>query len=481
MRASRLLLSAAFAAALPSLAWGACEVQVAPSKDVSDYLANAERVMAQVRLASLASNCGFAGTGALQGIFSQSAQELMSFGGGIAQSVNGVADFSTFKTTYEFYIGMPILQSDAPEYLYRDNELLEKQQKKIDDLGKYAANRCASKATVQPVKLKDGTSYPPAGTTVRQTLGQLTKTNGDVVNYFRGVAVGFEQIGAKTRLDDASQRPIFPRKGTDGIYKAYGTDRDVCRSGDGDFSRIGKALYDVAKAFSDTKGATKYWAQARKLMSGMVSGDRDAAYEKAERELLKKELARQGIHSGAAEQMLKNLDDVNAKNQGLTGFLASIGDRVVGTVKAFGTSLQMTAKHYANAVSRLTGNGEAFKEDGGGETISVALDAKMFADATSQMKIVSAATFASTTEGQIRAEALAMDLAKNYYAASLVSKDADGTAQEATRILGTSHRDLQGAIKRMEDTMKDATKLCNSQGSNNVETRPICNAKAPAK
>lgn len=453
-----LALSLLAAAIAPAGVQAACEVLTEPSKAVSDYLANVERAMAQAKAAAAKSRCGLTGTGVAAGILSQPAQEGMRLGGEVVEGWNEVADMSTFLSTWNFYVKMPLAQSDAPEYLYRDNDLLERTHQRIQQLGKTTARKCGLDAVVKAgsvaIKGKAAAKYPAQDATVSDVVKDLLKNNGDVISYYRSVAVGHaaDAMKAQSRLDDPAASPFFPDGGAQKIYEDYGVSRGACSVGDSNFQRLVQAGARVALFWRGFGTATKYWVEAADLMSGLVRGKTDPAAEKA---LLAKELARQGVGGPAADKMLANLDRANdANHAGFTGFMRAVGENLRGTFADFGDRVSDEVKRFKAEADKFS----AKKADGR----SAGLGAE---------------ALAGSVLGMGDADALALDVAADYQAAAALSDNADDQAAAGLRVLVNAHRTLQATYDVMVATADDSAKVCNSQGANVAEAREACNVR----
>lgn len=460
MRSTPLLCL--FTLAIAVLPWAVsaeCTVQFEPAKVISEYLSNTERVMTKIREVTASSRCGLEGTGVVAGIFSQPAQEGMRLGSEVVQASNEVADFSSFLSTWEFYVIMPITQSDAPSYLYRDNELLERQHEKIQQLGKTLARKCAlnAKIAAQSVEIKGKTGnaaqYPATEKTVSDVLGDLIKNNGDVLTYYRNIAIGWKALESQKRLENSQESPFFPNQGTEMMSKAYDGSSPECQTGNQTFQQLIEAGGRIVYFWRNTGTATKYWIEAWKLMSGLGGGG-GKDYEKAEKELLKKELARQGIGGRAADKMLANLDRANdASHQGLTGFLRAMGSNFMDTFTDFGSQLAQTYKQFQDEKNKFTA-----RQNGGGAS-AIGTD-----------------TLSQAVQGKDDADQLAMDVISNYLSADALAANGDAQAAATIQILVDTHRRLQFTYEIIVDAQKDAEKVCNSQGANVKEARDACNA-----
>ena len=428
------LVAAALIAALPfrdALAAGSdvcASLASAPSPKMAEYLANAQVAIAKLKQAAAGAKCAATGTGALASVTASAVADSKRFGQSVARASNELLDFSTFASGWRFYVAMPLRSPDAPEYVFRDNSLLERLQDRILAAGKQVAHKCGLSAPAGEMDLGNGKTWAPGGT-AGEAFAELSKINGDVLTAYRNAVTG---LGDRKVTKGAGT--VVPDELATEITAQYGSAGQLCATEQKSFERLKEAFEKIGKSLKGTKNSTKNWTDAWAMLT-------KGATNEQERKILAKELSRQGITGRAADKMLDNLKKSNEAiaKSGLSGFLESFAGRVGDTFKEIGA---LPGK----ALEQVK---DGFRE--GGKRWGKPADLAELSNGPSQLVAADEASF---------------EIIADYMAAAQVARGGSESAKKSIEKLAAAHADLMVTVKALKDGQLAAEKLCFSQGKN---------------
>ncbi|MBP8016507.1 hypothetical protein KAZ01_00720 [Candidatus Gracilibacteria bacterium] len=308
-------------------------IESGPSEKISKYVSDLTIVFSEIKN-NIKPNCG----GGKNGENNASAT-LKQGTSQILGDVNKNLDFSSFLSSWEFYL-KPIFTGEVVDPLFRDHDLIRRQQDKINNITSQAGSNCALSLEIKGTKIADtigkyGVNKAKLAT-IEGTLSELRILNNKVTNFYRCVVTDImvcdlkPENGSteKTDLDDLVLDIQGDAKNK-GNYKG-------CKATKMNWDKFACKLKKVWDSGLGYEKGIEEWKKALTLLSAVGKSKSDEEYKKLEKELLAKELGKQGLNTQASAVILKNLDNFNAcSDDGIKCFVKNISNSVVTVINQF--------------------------------------------------------------------------------------------------------------------------------------------------
>jgi hypothetical protein len=314
-----------------------CSIKNGMSPELLAYIKTTEKLLGRIVDASAKSQCGLSSS---EGGASAMADKTLS---AVVGSMNESIGFSNFYTSGRFYVDLAI-KTEIPVGITRDHEQLGKEIENIKSIMERVYGRCADSQVVT-TNISDDPVYDTSGKTLGQILKNVLQNQVNMMNFYRQTVLGDSTEWQEFILVGNSKKFVSD------FESHYGPQAFNACVGKSDFFKDTKDKFDTitSRGFGIEKGM-KEWEGAFALMKGNSS---NTEYAETESNVLRDELSRQGMSAKASQAIMNNLASYNAQspNEGVFGFIASVGDRIVKTIDqiwwAFGGMVSMikTAKN----------------------------------------------------------------------------------------------------------------------------------------
>lgn len=301
-----------------------CPINDGMSEELASYIKTTENLLSRIEQEALKKGCNANTNG--ENSATASVDKTKS---AVVGSMNESIGFSNFATSGRFYIDIA-LKTEIPPGITRDHEQLGKEIEHINNTIDLVHNRCAE--DVVPVSnLSDDPVYSTSGKSLGNTLTEVLKNQVDMMNFYRETVLG----------DPTEGKYVFILVGDSKVFQSkfrghYGPDAFNKCIKESDFWKDIKDAFGRIANFGGgiEKGMTE-WENAIKLSK---SNSSNSEYAQTERAVLRDELSHQGMSSKSSQAIMNNLAKYNSQDsrEGTTGFISSIGERVIKSAAEFG-------------------------------------------------------------------------------------------------------------------------------------------------
>lgn len=215
---------------------------------------------------------------------------------------NGIIDWDSYYSLFDFYV-MYSAKNDYVMEVWRDYNLLENESKWMDKYLKYVTSKGLDNYEIPKEKVCAGVENCELWWKILDVIAELIKNHEAVKEYYRLSIVG------KKNMFDKKMQLVEVNFTTDfGQYYNENTTKNCSLCEWASFDKIKKEAEKITNWQKNAKDGIKSWQDA----IAMLDGTKDKReYERKERELLKRQLARDGTSAQASENALKNLDKYN--------------------------------------------------------------------------------------------------------------------------------------------------------------------------
>ncbi len=276
-----------------------CELDKWPAKELQTYIKELDKELTAIRTEVGKTSCG---PGEWESSLSRMWTELL-------KTYNMSTNFSNFGTSFGFWIKM-ILKTEVPPPIMRDYRLVRSQTKKIQQTADYAYKNCI-------------TSWPEKR--LQDALAKQIKIEQTFVS-----VVGSDD----NDWDDFRSENIFPW-GTlkedellNSLIDNYKKEAFQSCVNNGEFAiSISKLSKDIWLTQESFEKWLEDWQKAAQLLLW-----EHPKQDEIEKNLLRKELAKQGVGAEASAAMVNKLrKGSGTPGNGISGVLDAIGSRITTT------------------------------------------------------------------------------------------------------------------------------------------------------
>jgi len=296
-----LLLSFLFTSSF-NVAFADCKLDKWPAKELQTYIKELDVELAAIRTEVEKKPCA---PDEWESSLSRMWTELL-------KTYNMSTNFSNFGTSFSFWVKM-ILKTEVPPPIMRDYRLLWAQSKKIQQTADYAYKNCVTGLPEERLQYALAEQIK-----IEQTFVSVVGSDDDTNDY----------------ADDFGTEKIFTW-GTlkedellDSLINNYKEEAFQTCVNDGKFSLdISKLSADIWLTQESFKNGLKDWEEAAQLLLW-----KHPKQEEIEKNLLRKELAKQGVGAEASAAMVNKLwKGSGTTGNGISGILAAIRSRITTT------------------------------------------------------------------------------------------------------------------------------------------------------
>lgn len=191
-------------------------------------------------------------------------------------------------------------------------------------------SRCAEDIT-PAANLSEDSVYITSGRTLGTILTDMLKNQVNMMNFYRETVLGDKTDGKYTFILVGDSK-IFESK----LQESYGPKAFNNCIGKSDFFKDTKEKFDrITKEGGGIEKGMGEWENAMALLN---SNSANPEYAETERNVLRNELSNQGMSTKGSNVIMNNLAIYNSQNasEGISGFISSVGTRVVASIAEFG-------------------------------------------------------------------------------------------------------------------------------------------------
>nr|MDD3719928.1 hypothetical protein [Candidatus Gracilibacteria bacterium] len=262
-----------------------CSIKDSPAQVLNDYISNLRKVVNNVTK-DLASS-------------GKDNSTLLKVEQDFIRSMNTIIDFDGYYSSFEFTTLE--ITNEVPYEVKRDRVMLKNELRNLQNYLERIVRRGYSNNLVK--NACSGVENCSLSGNGQQVITELIKNTENVISLFESSILG-----------DASQTDnkfiLVPTNFRDEVIKYYNksTLSDCSLSDGGFWDRASKAMEKISLDSQYMKDATKKWIDAWNLLTGKVSKEEERQLEK---DLLRKELSRQGLPANQAQVIMNNLEKYN--------------------------------------------------------------------------------------------------------------------------------------------------------------------------
>lgn len=427
-RTAAILVLALSATSGFSSADAACTIKESPAKSLQEYVKNVDEILKKAVETNGKTQCNAHSEGQRNGI--SDAEQAQS---SVVGSVNRALTAENVVTSFRYTVDL-VTRSELPAGIRRDHALLDRKQKAIISTIDATYANCGAEQVMEGNASKYGSSTE--GRKVGKVLESLLENNTNVMKLYREAVLG--DPGTVVTVDYA------PDSFIPDVMKEYGPAALAeCNVSGGEgsfFDKVKGAVDRIGNLGDVMQRGTDDWKKAFALLR---DPNTDVA-KKREEELLRKELARQGMSTLSADRAVANLKAFNAGRgwQGLNGSAMAIGESINKGVAAV-QGLYEEAKGVGDQYS-LKSPGQPSPQE--------AKNADEYVERVKNLE-------------EFKTD-LGAEIAADYELASATISGEDSAADDTFQKLIDAHVDLTTTIGKFSPYVETSKKACQDQAGN---------------
>lgn len=215
---------------------------------------------------------------------------------------NGIIDWDSYYSLFDFYV----MYSAKNEYVmevWRDYNLLENESKWMEKYLKYVTSKWLDNFKISKEKVCAEVENCNIEWNILDVIGELIKNHEAIKEYYRLSIVGKKDMfNKKMQLVEVNFTTHFWE------YYNENTTKNCSLCEWASFDKIKQEITKITNRQQNAKDGIKSWQDA----IAMLDGTKDKReYERLERDLLKRQLARDGTSTQSSQNALKNLERYN--------------------------------------------------------------------------------------------------------------------------------------------------------------------------
>ncbi|QFR39062.1 hypothetical protein A9Q91_02400 [Candidatus Gracilibacteria bacterium 28_42_T64] len=387
---------------------GLCLIQNQPAPVLTEYIKNVRNVVKNVNAELLSSNEKKNVPNAVWLNFTKLSNETL--------------DWDSYFVGFNYYVLFPI-SNEIPTPIKRDHRLI---QNEIKGLKAYL-DKIEKKgySNIQINNTCDGVNNCELIGKSSDIVGSLLKNTIQLGQLYRAIVTQESEKAVKNQeLILIDERKFYLE-----FNRHYGYGLEACTTSEGTFfSKIQKSIEEITLLGQDGKKGIEEWKEAWTLLTG---SPKDPDYRTQEKELLGKELSRQGVSMENQAIIQGNLEKFNSE-----GF--------------YSTDNNFITNSFSNIIGSVADQLESF-----GESLTQAFEDK---------EVVNVTDLTKKTNKLKVTETIKENIATLYQSEIPFTAVEDVNTEKLKARILNLHYNLSSSINTLSDTIKIAEKVCDSQG-----------------